>query len=247
MLLISTVSVFFFYKQSKQLFYFIIIGWAVLIFYVIATDVFHIVSIANFQWYKVTQWIKVFSFIGTFALFFKYLNFKIEIGYKILTGISIVTISICFSLIYFDKSPFNAVYQIGAKSLEYNDIKIAVKAKELTKKDALFLIPFDNSSFKFWSERSCYVEFKANVRNKKFVGEWYKRIGEVYGIDTNDTHNGFEKRWPANANYFNKANSDEIMQWKKSGVTNIIVQQPLSNTQLSFMDSTSGYFLYKID
>jgi hypothetical protein len=247
MLLLSIVSVFFFYKQSKQMFFFIIIGWAILIVYIIATDICHIISIANFQWYKVTQWIKVFSFIGTFALFIKYIKFKIDIDYKILSGVSIGIITICFSLIFLNKSPFKAAYQLGAKSLEYDDIKIAVKAKELTKKDALFVIPFDNSSFKYWSERSCYVEFKANVRNKKFVGEWYKRIGEVYGLDTNDTHIGFEKRWPANANFFNNANSDQIRQWKKNGVTNILIQQPLNNTQLRLLDTAPSYYLYKIN
>lgn len=247
MLLLSSISIFFFYKSSKQIFYFVIIGWMIIIFYIIATDIFHIISIANFQWYKVTQWIKVFSFIGTFALIFKYVNLKIKIDYKILTSLSATISMTCFCLIYLNKSPFNTVYQIGAKSLEYADIKIALKAKELTNKDALFLIPFDNSSFKFWAERSCYVEFKANVRNKKFVGEWYKRIGEVYGINTNDSHIGFEKRWPANTNFFNKANSVEIEEWKKNGVTNILVQQQISNTQLSFMDSTLGYYLYQIN
>jgi len=236
-----------FYKKSESLFLIFLISLTLLFLYILATDYGHIIFIANFQWYKLTQWLKVLSFIAIFAAMIERFNLGFRLSSVFFYITSFATVLVCFLFIFSNKSPFKVPYQIGVKAYQYADIDIAIKARNNTPIDAVFVIPFANSSFKYWSERSSFVEFKANVRNKAFVGEWYRRIGVVYGLDTSDTHIGFEKYWTADSAYLAKASSVEVLQWKAEKVTHILSQNSLDNPHLSMIDKNQDYYIYKIN
>ncbi len=244
---LAAFALIFYRKKSEQLFWFVALGVAILFVYIICTDYLHLISMANFQWYKTTQWIKFIGIVAFIGFATKYIPRLFQIPHSIQIALALLGVITSWTLIFSQQSPFVVPYQIANFKYQQPEIDIAIKAKNATPKDAVFVIPFSMSEFKYWSERSAYVEFKANARNKMFVEEWYKRIGEVYGIDTTDTHSGFEKHWPADKFFYNKANSDSVNDWKKLGVTNIIINRSLDNDKLSILDSNEKYFIYKFN
>jgi hypothetical protein len=244
-LTLAIAALIFYRKRNEQLFQFVAFGVAILMIYIVCTDYLHIISITNFQWYKVTQWIKFFGIVAAVGLIVKYTPERFQIADKIQIAVAFIAIAVSWSLILSGSSPIKVPYQIGGLKYEQPEIDIAIKAKNASPKDAVFVIPFSMSEFKYWSQRSAYVEFKANVRNKLFVGEWYKRIGKVYGIDITDTHSGFEKHWPADDFFYKKANSDAATEWHKLGITHIVSKEKLNNEILTPIDSNDKYFIYK--
>jgi len=237
----------YFYLQRSPLFFFFLFGSIGIIAYIFATDCFHFIPIANFQFYKVTQWMKVFGILSAVGLLFNFLPTFNAIKPSIIAVCAIVFVGFSFGSIYANVSPFQAKYQFGTKSFEQPEIDIARKANRCTTNDAVFVVPFAANEFKFWSERSAFIEFKANVRNKQFVGEWYRRIGEVYGVDTTDPHLGFEKHWTADRVYRERANSAFCLQWKRKGVSHILIDEHLTNPLLTLLDSNARYYIYKIN
>jgi hypothetical protein len=237
----------YFYLQRSPLFYFFLFGCIGIIAYIIATDCFHFIPIANFQFYKVTQWMKVLGILSAVGLLFNFIPTFNAVKPSIIAVCAIVVIVFSFGSIYTNTSPFKVNYQFGAKLFVQPEIDIARKAKQCTAIDAVFVVPFATNEFKFWSERSAYIEFKANVRNKQFVGEWYRRIGEVYGVDTTDLHLGFEKHWTADRVYRERANSEFCLQWKREGVSHMLIDEHLTNPLLTLLDSNARYYIYKIN
>ena len=62
--LLTVAALIFYSRHSSKVFEFILFGLFVIIIYAIATDDFHNIFIANFQFYKVTQWMKFFGVIA---------------------------------------------------------------------------------------------------------------------------------------------------------------------------------------
>lgn len=240
-------GLFYFYLHRSPLFYFFLFGAIGLSIYIVATDSFHFIPIANFQFYKVTEWMKVLGILSAVGLLFNFVPTFNTIKPSIIVVCALVVVGFSFGSIYANASPFKANYQFGTKSFEQPEIDIARKAKQCTSNDAVFVVPFASNEFKFWSERSAFIEFKANVRNKQFVGEWYRRIGEVYGVDTTDPHLGFEKHWTADRVYRERANSAFCFQWKRKGVSHILIDEHLTNPLLTLLDSNARYYIYKIN
>jgi hypothetical protein len=134
---IALFGLAWFYKKSETLFLFFLISLSVLLVYIIATDYFHIIAIANFQWYKLTQWLKVLAIMAVFAALIKKWKLNFELPKALIYIAAFAAVLISFLLIFFDKSPLKTPYQIGAKAYQYDDIDIAIKAKKSTPLDAV--------------------------------------------------------------------------------------------------------------
>jgi hypothetical protein len=243
----TMAGLMFFYLKRSSLFWFFFFGCIGTVVYIIATDVFHFIPIANFQFYKVSQWMKVFGIMSGVGIMGMLFPFSADFYWVPVKWMSLVIVLLVGLFVGCNVSPFHAHYQIGNNCFKDPAIAIAVKAEKCSNPDALFVIPFSDNTFKYWSKRSAFIEFKANVRNKMYMGEWYRRIQLVYGIDTTDIHIGFEKHWPADINYAARANSDFCLQWKKEGVSHILIEERLNNSLLTLLDSNEHYFIYKIN
>lgn len=243
----TCAGLIYFYLHRSPLFYFFLFGTIGLPIYIVATDYFHFIPIANFQFYKVTEWMKVLGILSAVGLLFNFVPTFNTIKPSIIAVCALVVVGLSFGSIYANASLFKTNYQFGTKSFEQPEIDIARKAQKCTPIDAVFVVPFAANEFKFWSERSSFIEFKANVRNKQFVGEWYRRIGEVYGVDTTDPHLGFEKHWTADRVYRERANSEFCLQWKREGISHILIDERLTNPLLTLLDSNTRYYIYKIN
>ncbi len=247
--LLTALALVFFYQRSESLFQFSILATVGLCLYVIATDVLQLVFIANFQFYKVTQWVKFYGVVAVVgyvsictpkALLFR-INATIE---RILL---VVGVAFCFIIIFYFNNclPYRVPYQIASLKQKDDMFQICQSIKEVTPTDAVFIQPFDNTELKFHAERSSYVEFKANVRHKTYVAEWYRRVKEVFGVKYEDNLKGFELQQQANTHFYG-LNAEQLMRLKQEGVTHLLTtkQQPPAIGNLVTANST--YAVYQL-
>jgi hypothetical protein len=225
----TAVGIFYYYMRNKDIAWFLVFSFAGVVCYAVATDIFHFVPIANFQFYKITSWVKFLGMVTIISIisewgFIKSLSptkikFDLSIAFIIATGI--------VTVLYLkpEVSPFFTPYQFS-KGYVVKDpmLNICTEVKNITPNNAVFIVPFDNSEFKYYAQRSCYVEFKANVRNKQFTGEWHRRINEVYGVNYTMPEKGFALHWQAGYNYYVMP-ADKIARLKKEGVTHMLVNK----------------------
>jgi len=250
--LIFVVLVFlgliYFRRVSKPVFQFLLIGSLGLFFYIIATDVFHFIPIANFQFYKVSQWMKFFGVIALWSMFppffgWSFARFQAFYERGVLIGGSILSFIIIFFLA--DKLPYRVPYQIFGLKNRDADIRIAEYIKVHTPENAVFIQPFDNTALKFYAQRSSYVEFKANVRHQLFVQEWYRRIGEVYGVSSANKERGFALQQQGNA-HFEQLSTAQLSALKNEGVTHLLYPTHSIPTMGTLLFKNEAYAVYQL-
>lgn len=244
--LLSIIGLVYFFRKSSTLFYFIAAGLLGVVVYAVITDVFHTIFIANFQFYKVTQWIKLLCVIAAFAYIEsrigEYKNFKLPVWLersKLIAGTVI-----CFTVIIFfaDKLPYKVPYQILGLKERDDAINICEQIKQVTPKDAVFVQPFDDTALKYHAQRSSYVEFKANVRHKAFVGEWYKRVQQVYRISVEREKSGFALRSVADINFCHA----DVAKLKGLGITHILTKKDCPLPQGTLILQNNTYAVYQL-
>lgn len=200
------VGIYFYFSRNAQIAWFLLIILISTILYAIAVDVFHSVTIGNLNGYKNIIWVKFFGWVAVFSLLERHIQRWI-LWLKDATMASVTTlllISIFFfhGLILHDYLNLrHQMIHIGNRIKQDALIDISLQAKKVLPKDAVFIVPFHATAFKYWSERSAYVDFKANVRSPQAAGEWYDRIKSVYGVSLEDKSKGFELKSKADAFY----------------------------------------------
>jgi hypothetical protein len=202
----SIVGLYYFFSRNITLFYFFLIVAVFTILNAICIDVLHFTAVANLNWYKNTIWIKIFGMIAigsmlesNFSRLFTAINFFKVIFLPIIFVCSIV---LFYGLILTDKCNIrHQTIHVGSRIDADPMIDISRKIKANTSKDAQFIVPFDATGFKYWSERNTYVDFKANTRTPDFTAEWYKRVKSVYKISMDDKAKGFDLRIEADTFY----------------------------------------------
>jgi hypothetical protein len=208
-------------------------------------------TIMSIQWFSMTIWLKTFSimaFIGlieTFILDKKYLE-KVFNSNLILNNLIVFSlISIVFMTPQYQLFK-NKNYDFNINQLiKTPEINSALKAKELTPKDALFLIPSDLSSFRYWSERSIFIDYKAINHRQAALSEWYKRIQNVYRINLDDRFRNADLPYVANENFKQLKENDFLQFAKNQGITHVLT---FKNCILNFPKIAENelYIIYKI-
>jgi hypothetical protein len=141
--------------------------------------------------------------------------------------------------------PYKVPFQLFSMKEKDDMIAICEKINETIPANAFFVQPFDNTELKFYGRRSSFVEFKANVKHKSFVGEWYRRIQIVYGISANDAQQGFKLQDKADASYYT---SDPWQFNRKAGygITHMLVKKDYKPLYGTLVLSNSTYAVYKL-
>jgi hypothetical protein len=230
-----TASLAFGFSSNRAFFWFSLFSVLGLLCYVIATDYLHLVDIANLQFYKVTQWTKFFGVLIFSKFILRFLqpwskpvfSPKMSNVLALAAAISLLAV-ICIKphMVGLRK----ADYQLGRNWKENDDaIAIAIMVDKQVGKDAVFIQPFSCTELKFFGRASSYVDWKAFVKNRTRIGEWYRRIGLVYGISIDDKEKGFGLTQKAEANFFN-LKKETAARLKNEGVTHILT----SNKQMAF-------------
>ncbi len=213
-------------KRNLHLFVFCFLAILGCITYAVAYRIYP--EIVLTQWFKTTIWVKLICFGAVFIFMMELIlkmfakHQKLNIQAAFLTAVLIIGIY---------KGPLHqAPYQLPFTPSKANDeINIALLAAEKTPKDALFLIPPDNSTFKIWAKRSCWIDYKSTVFDAGVLQEWLERISLVYGINLQDQ--GGLNAYPAmRAGYAHFL--QDPLNLTKIGVTHVVTEEVLPQYQL---------------
>ena len=247
--LLTLCALVFYSEHSRKTFEFVLLGLFGVIFYAFMVDDFHNVFIGNFQFYKITIWMKFLGVVAVIGLAEEFYTGKWHLPdmLKFEKGALITFALLCWVVIIKFNAylPYNVPFQLFGMKEKDDMIAICEKIKEVTPPDAVFVQPFDNTELKFYGQRSSFVEFKANVRHKSFVGEWYRRIRIVYSISADDVKQGFALKDIADANYYT---TDNWQFNRKSGygITYMLVKKDYRPLYGDLILSNDSYAVYKL-
>jgi hypothetical protein len=247
--LLSGAAVLFYALRSRQLFQFVVIGLTGILLYAFMVDGLHNIFIGNFQFYKVTQWMKFSGTIALVALVEESLSFNLPaISRRVEAVLLPVAAVLCLVVTVWFNSylPWKVPFQLfGMKECD-DMISICEQVKKTVTPNAVFIQPFENTELKFYGQRSSYVEFKANVRNRKNVAEWYRRIQLVYYVSVKEAGKGFRLEHDANDYFFNGLQAEDLAVLKREGVTHILTRKefPVSGGTLILWNGT--YAVYQL-
>lgn len=243
------LSVYFFSKRSATLFQFVFIGLAGVLAYVIAVEGLQNIFIGNFQFYKITQWMKFLGVVAAIGLFEQILKTKPLFlnQFRFEKSALFITSLLCWLVIlnFNEYLPYKVPFQIFGLKEKDDVISICGKIKDVTPKESVFIQPFDNTELKYYAQRSSYVEFKANVRNKTFVQQWHERVKEVFGVDASMEVKGFALQKTADNNYYHLS-AQKISQLKAKGVTHLLTQKEFPPCTGSLILSNNTYEVYQL-
>jgi hypothetical protein len=243
---LSFCTLLYFASSSTKLFLFVAVSLFAMVCYAIAVDLLHFIPIANFQVYKMGQWVKllgVFAMIGL-AKDHLPLDWIPRNNRYVLTGLGIASAILVLSITTSSglKNP-NADYQFPGN--DDDAIAICKEIERITPKNAVFIQPFAFTAVKWHARRSSYVEFKANVRNKAFVGQWYKRVQQLYGVDYTRNEMGFDMEKKADE-YFNHLSKEELQTLKGSGVTYVLTFSDALPAGYAAIIQNNSYAVFKL-
>lgn len=208
-------------------------------------------TIASVQWFSTTIWLKTFALMALVGLTEPFIEdkkwfhalFDNSLIANGLIGISLISIVFMTPQYRLFKNKNYDFFQ--AELVQSNEVDIALKAKASTPKDALFLIPSDFSTFRYWSERNIFVDYKTVNHRQAAFAEWYDRIQKVYHISLDDRRRNADLPFLANEN-FKRLTENELMQFAKNqGITHILT---IKTVALNFpkIGENDGFVIYEI-
>jgi hypothetical protein len=112
-------------------------------------------------------------------------------------------------------------------------------------KKAVFIQPFNCTELKYFGRTSSWVEFKAFVKNRSMVFEWYSRIGMIYGISINDKEKGFELGRKAD-NFFFSLSEASLQNLKEEGVTHLLTRKEFPPKKGTLILQNNTYAVYQL-
>lgn len=242
---VTAAALFYLYKKQSVLFLFVLISTLLLAGYIVATDVFHFVPVANFQLYKVTPWVKYLGVLSLVLLLpFSLPSISIKSENFVFASGAVAAMVVVF--FYNSYLPYSVPFELFSMKEQSPLIRICEEVKKKTPADAVFVVPFDNTGFKFYAQRSAYVEFKANVRHRSFVKEWMKRITLVYGVTTHNAQRGFALQDVADRFYFYPNNAKWLRELKTAGVTHVLTKRNQKMESGRLIAANEAYAVYQL-
>ncbi len=169
------------------------------------------------QWFKTTIWLKFFSVIAILNLINEqnvknWLKSPLTIG-MVVIGFTAYKINRNLQLNY-------SMYQLPG-SADNHEMTIAKEAKKITAKDAVFITPPDFTSFKYFAERSTFIDWKAIPHRDQCLDTWYNRVNMVYGLQFEQNMSLSDIYKNANTHLL-KMSDDQKFKLKTEGVDYII-------------------------
>lgn len=236
-------GVMYFRSRSLTVVQFIAIGCVGLLVYIVGVDIFHVVFVANFQWYKLGQWIKYLGVVGAVGGIYYYLRPVILTQSRLINGaVGVAAVGIAGLIVYWQ---FSGHFDLGYKQYIDNEVALCKKLRELSPKDAVFIQPFEMSALKFHAQRSSYVEFKAIAKNQKDLKRWYDRIQEVFGLDYHVDKSGFNMQWKAD-DHLDHLDEVALAKLHAEGVTHMICHTDRYSQAHHLILAENGYYVYEL-
>jgi hypothetical protein len=237
----TCTGIVFYFSRHQTLFHFIILSSFGFILYYLSVEHFRFTPVANLNFYKMSIWIKFFGLIALFSLMEPkvYAFDAVRWFDNKLPAVLLLIPILFYGLVMTNHfNLLNKPLMIGNRIIEDPQIDIALKIKQNIPKDALFIVPYDATGFKYWSERNTYVDFKANTRTPAFMEEWHRRIGLVYNLSNQDKQKGFDLRGKAN-DFYNHHTTATLAPLISQGVTHILLarENPFAQSHQAIVEN----------
>ena len=220
-----------------------IIGVGALV-YVVSVQFFDSQFIASTQWFKTMQWAKLFIGLSLIAMLdpmLRKIQFKMPSAFILSASIiSLVGIVILFKFPQLHPlKKQNGLVQKASNNALFSFVK------ENVHQNASFIIPIDNTDFKFGAERSVYVDYKSINPKPAFVQVWKERIENVYGSFSEDAV-GFKFYSPA-TNHYNSLTDQDFAYLMSKGVSHALFDNQKINKNLRLVYQDENNFVYALD
>ncbi len=236
----SIVCLSFYKGKLRWMFATILLG---ILVYEIGVEYIRSPLILYTQWWKTSIWIEAFAFIAVFSFFEekfnlekKFVRFNFLFPLLFLIAVAVYRLSGIFSALPEYSAPLSHKPSDG--------VDISQKAKGLTPDTALFIIPYDLTSFRWHSHRSNYIDWKAMLHNETFLYEWYDRVSEIYGFDMKAQEEGQTISGNSSA-MLSDPGSEIVARWKSLGITHVI-GYPGKGIGMELLARNGTYALYRL-
>ena len=240
-------GLFYFWKKERRLFTFFTLALMGCGIYTVGVEVLESSTLLTTQWFKSTIWLKALSFVAVLAWLetsFSFLqkNTFLQIG-KI--GLSLLTLIAITGML----SPFsifqNKTYHFFWTAKQDPIVDIALQAKAASPIDAVFVIPMQETAFKFHSQRSCYIDYKTVVHRKDALPVWYQRVQEIYGIGIQNRRKQEALSTLANTHF----TSRDTEEWKKisQGKFQFLLTSAQETLDFPLLVENNVYKIYRLN
>ncbi len=246
-MLVCVAAIFLYGSSNEKIWSFYIVAGC--LFYTFGVYVLKSNLILNTQWFRITIWIKLW---GTLLLTRKFLNyiesdrikpFLKEANFKKIVAITgLVSIFLLLPLLrMFKMREYMFPFFKNTDAI----VEIAEHAKNATPIDALFITPPNFEPFRYYSQRSNFIDFKALHYEYIYFKNWYERINSVYGLNIGQNEKGYKLMPIAIKNYNVLSDSSLFKLCKQNNVGYIIRDNshPIF-TGFNKIDSTAYYSIY---
>jgi hypothetical protein len=248
-LFFTALAILFFALRNRQMLRFTLLSLAGVIIYAFCVDGLNSIFIGNFQFYKVTQWLKFFGVVALTGFVAEVWEKRHPLWHRITSEVWLLPLSIVAVWVVIwqchTSLPYRVPMQLFGLKQQDDMISICTGVQQLTPPDAVFIQPFENTELKYYAQRSSYVEFKANVRNRAYVCQWADRIKQVYGVGAGMEVNGFALQQLANDKFYTLTHS-ELETLKANGVTHILTRKGKLPALGTFVTGNNSYEVYKL-
>ncbi len=184
-------AVWYFRKRHIFLFWLMLGVLLPAVAYVFLVEKWHVTACFASQWFKTTIWAKAFSVMALVAVLEKQWP---QIGQNYTSKwlrwerpvlLAVTALLLCIMTFYPNGIVGKRAYQLPWSNYRTAnpEVDIALQARTRTPLDAVFVQPASITAFKYYSERSSFVDAKAVVHHQGGMAVWYDRMWEVYGLD----------------------------------------------------------------
>lgn len=172
------------------------------------------------QWWKTTLWVEALAFIAVTAFLEKKLqlqSFLSKMAIAIPLGFLLLVSFYRLSGLREEKP----LYMEPLSKNKSDEVEISEKAKALTSPDALFVIPPEITSFRWYSQRSAYVDYKAMLHTESFLYDWAERINRIYQYNMEVKAAG-KNVYQQAGTVLSQPSSQTLAEWRSQGITHFI-------------------------
>ena len=230
------------YKIDQKLFVFfswVILGLAV---YTILVEQMEWSTILSTQWFKTTVWLKPLAVLGIFAIIKRKFLFNIQP----IWGFGIVAIALVMATYQFSQQTIlNRPYHFPFSNYHTPIMRMALEAREKLPIDASIIIPPNETGFRYFSERSMFIDYKSNIHTKAYLAESYRRRSALYGMDIELRRSG-NPFMPSSMVFYDQLEEADILPFKEEGATHILVNKSVYYPSFEISLENEAYRLYKL-
>ncbi len=192
------------------------------------------------QWFKTTIWLETFSVMALFG----WLDKRVMLHIRPTLFLTVLA-AMLGGMLVAGFPPVAEKPRDRTEPVEQDpSIEIAQIAHRVTPQQALFIIPPDNSNFRFIAQRSVFVDFKSIAHQKSYLKEWYRRVHLVYGLSVHMPTGGFALMPEARAAYRNLSER-QVQSLISMGVTHMLTWKD-HQLDLPVVAENEQYRIYQV-